>query len=281
MIMGIIMVAMLAFGGTYAYFTASANGKSASLTVGTVENAYSDTIAAGMVCSQSTAAEAMLDVGAVVNIYVSMGPNPNPSPTPSPIPYPTESQTPTVVPEPGTEGENGDIPVVNPGEGTEGEPAVKPEEGTGDEPAVNPGGETGDEPVVNPGEGTEDEPVVNPGEGTDDEGEGSDEAEATPTPSPTPVGELKHRATVDITEFPFSDSDQVVDITLELVQGDVMITIYDEFGITQDDFMMDLASFSFELDDKRLSAGEANVYMYVDLVPSDTVYTVTLEAFYE
>ena len=92
---------------------------------------------------------------------------------------------------------------------------------------------------------------------------------------------MKHRGTVDITEFPFSDAAQTVDITLELVQGDVMITIYDEFGITEDDFMMDLASFSFELDDKRLSAGEANVYMYVDLVPSDTVYTVTLEAFYE
>lgn len=244
----------------------------AGLTVGTVENAYSDTIAAGMVCSQSTAAEAMLDVGAVVNIYVSMGPNPNPSPTPSP--------TPTVTPEPGTEGdtetpgedtgvegdENGDVPVVNPGEGTgaEGEngddPSVNPEEGTGAE------GENGDDPAVNPGEGTE---------------ENETPEEVTPTPTPIPDGELKHRATVEITEFPFSDADQIVDITLELVQGDVMITIYDEFGITQDDFMMDLASFSFALDDKRLSAGEANVYMYVDLVPSDTVYTVTLEAFYE
>ena len=235
----------------------------AGLTVGTVENAYSDTIAAGMVCSQSTAAEAMLDVGAVVNIYVSMGPNPNPSPTPSP--------TPTVTPEPGTEGDTetsgentgvegdatGDVPVVNPGEGN-GE-----EDGNGDEPAVTPG----------EGTGTEAEDGEN--------GEDSEETETTPTPTPTPVGELKHRATVEITEFPFSDADQTVDITLELVQGDAMITIYDEFGITQDDFMMDLASFSFALDDKRLSAGEANVYMYVDLVPSDTVYTVVLEEFYE
>jgi len=139
----------------------------AGLTVGTVENAYSDTIAAGMVCSQSTAAEAMLDVGAVVNIYVSMGPNPNPSPTP--IPSPTESPTPTVTPEPGTEGETGDVPVVNPGEGTGDEPAVNPEAGTGDEPVVNPEEGTGDEPAVNPGEGTEDEPVVNPEEGTGDE----------------------------------------------------------------------------------------------------------------
>jgi len=223
----------------------------AGLTAGTVENAYSDTIAAGLVCSQSTAAEAMLDVGAVVNIYVSMGPNPNPSPTPIP--------SPTLTPEPGTEGDT-EIPGENPGaEGDE----------NGENPVVNPGEENGSE-----GENG-DVPVVNPGE----DGEGSEEPEATPTPIPD--GELKHRATVEITDFPFSDADQMVDITLELVQGDVMITIYDEFGITQDDFMMDLASFSFALDDKRLTAGEANVYMYVDLVPSETVYTVTLEAFYE
>jgi len=206
----------------------------AGLTVGTVENAYSDTIAAGLVCSQSTAAEAMLDVGAVVNIYVSMGPNPNPTPTPSPTPTPTDEPL------------EGDVPVVN------------PDDGTG----------TGSEGTEGPDDGT----------GTGSEGE-TDEPEATPTP--VPEGELKYRGTVDITEFPFSDADQMVDITLELVQGDVMITIYDEFGITEDDFMMDLASFRFALDDKRLSAGEANVYMYVDLVPSDTVYTVTLEAFYE
>lgn len=223
----------------------------AGLTAGTVENAYSDTIAAGLVCSQSTAAEAMLDVGAVVNIYVSMGPNPNPSPTPIP--------SPTLTPEPGMEGD-AEIPGENPGaEGDE----------NGENPVVNPGEENGSE-----GENG-DVPVVNPGE----DGEGSEEPEATPTPIPD--GELKHRATVEITDFPFSDADQMVDITLELVQGDVMITIYDEFGITQDDFMMDLASFSFALDDKRLTAGEANVYMYVDLVPSETVYTVTLEAFYE
>jgi len=206
----------------------------AGLTVGTVENAYSDTIAAGLVCSQSTAAEAMLDVGAVVNIYVSMGPNPNPTPTPSPTPTPTDEPL------------EGDVPVVN------------PDDGTG----------TGSEGTEGPDDGT----------GTGSEGE-TDEPEATPTP--VPEGELKYRGTVDITEFPFSDADQMVDITLELVQGDVMITIYDEFGITEDDFMMDLASFQFALDDKRLSAGEANVYMYVDLVPSETVYTVTLEAFYE
>jgi len=223
----------------------------AGLTAGTVENAYSDTIAAGLVCSQSTAAEAMLDVGAVVNIYVSMGPNPNPSPTPIP--------SPTLTPEPGTEGDT-----ENPGEN----PGAEGDE-NGENPVVNPGEENGSE-----GENG-DVPVVNPGE----DGEGSEEPEATPTPIPD--GELKHRATVEITDFPFSDADQMVDITLELVQGDVMITIYDEFGITQDDFMMDLASFSFALDDKRLTAGEANVYMYVDLVPSETVYTVTLEAFYE
>jgi len=247
----------------------------AGLTVGTVENAYSDTIAAGLVCSQSTAAEAQLDVGAVVNIYVSMGPNPNPSPTPSPSPLPEEP-----------EGGNGDVPVVNPdaGEGEDGNgdvPAVNPdagesEDGNGDAPVVNPeGGEgNGDTSAVNPegGEGNGDTPAVNP----DDEEEPQD-----PTPTPTPVGELKYRGTVDITEFPFSDSAQMVDVTLELVQGDVMITIYDEFGITEDDFMMDLASFSFALDDKRLSAGEANVYMYVDLIPSETVYTVMLEEFYE
>ena len=220
----------------------------AGLTVGTVENAYSDTIAAGLVCSQSTAAEAMLDVGAIVNIYVSMGPNPNPTPTPSPTPTPTDEPL------------EGDVPVVNPddGTGTGSEGAGVPEDGTG----------TGSEGTEGPDDGT----------GTGSEGE-TDEPEATPTP--VPEGELKYRGTVDITEFPFSDADQMVDITLELVQGDVMITIYDEFGITEDDFMMDLASFRFALDDKRLSAGEANVYMYVDLVPSDTVYTVTLEAFYE
>ena len=220
----------------------------AGLTVGTVENAYSDTIAAGLVCSQSTAAEAMLDVGAIVNIYVSMGPNPNPTPTPSPTPTPTDEPL------------EGDVPVVNPddGTGTGSEGAGVPEDGTG----------TGSEGTEGPDDGT----------GTGSEGE-TDEPEATPTP--VPEGELKYRGTVDITEFPFSDADQMVDITLELVQGDVMITIYDELGITEDDFMMDLASFRFALDDKRLSAGEANVYMYVDLVPSDTVYTVTLEAFYE
>ncbi len=220
----------------------------AGLTVGTVENAYSDTIAAGLVCSQSTAAEAMLDVGAVVNIYVSMGPNPNPTPTPSPTPAPADEPL------------EGDVPVVNPddGTGTGSEGTVEPDDGTG----------TGSEGTEGPDDGT----------GTGSEGE-TDEPEATPTP--VPEGELKYRGTVDITEFPFSDADQMVDITLELVQGDVMITIYDEFGITEDDFMMDLASFQFALDDKRLSAGEANVYMYVDLVPSETVYTVTLEAFYE
>lgn len=218
----------------------------AGLTVGTVENAYSDTIASGLVCSQSTAAEAMLDVGAVVNIYVSMGPNPNPTPTPSPTPTPADEPL------------EGDVPVVNPDDGTGSEGTVEPDDGTG----------TGSEGT----EGTDD------GTGTGSEGE-TDEPEATPTP--VPEGELKYRGTVDITEFPFSDADQTVDITLELVQGDVMITIYDEFGITEDDFMMDLASFQFALDDKRLSAGEANVYMYVDLVPSETVYTVTLEAFYE
>lgn len=198
----------------------------AGFTVGTVENAYSDKIADGLVCSQSTAAETQLDVGAVVNIYVSMGPNPNPSPTPVPTEPP--------VSEDGNDDENTDVPVVNPDDGS--------------------------------------------GEGTNDPEEGVD---APPTPTPVPDGELKLRGTVDITDFPFSDADQVVDITLELVQGDIMITIYDEFGITEDDFMMDLASFNFALDDKRLSAGEANVYMYVDLVPSDTVYTVTLEEFYE
>lgn len=240
----------------------------AGLTVGTVENAYSDTIAAGMVCSQSTAAEAMLDVGAVVNIYVSMGPNPNPSPTP--IPSPTESPTPTGTPEPGTEGETGDVPVVNPGEGTGDEPAVNPEEGTGDEPAVNPG------------EGTEDEPVVNPEEGTGDEGEGSDEAEATPSPSPTPVGELKHRATVEIKETPFSDSDQVLDILLELVQGDLVAYPYDEEAITEADFDMDLSEFTFVIDDKDkpFKAGEAWIYLYADAELKGT-YVVTLEAFYE
>ena len=251
----------------------------AGLTAGTVESAYSDTIAAGLVCSQSTVAEAQLDVGAVVNIYVSMGPNPNPSPTPSPSPSPAPTDSPNPEDGEGGEGEEtGDTPVVNPEDG-EGE-------GSGDTPVVNPeGGEgegSGDTPVVNPegGEGADgdgeeggnDAPVVNP----DDEEEPQE-----PTPTPTPVGELKYRGTVAITEFPFSDSAQVVDVTLELVQGDVMIPIYDEFGITEDDFMMDLASFSFALDDKRLSAGEANVYMYIDLIPSETVYTVTLEEFYE
>ena len=235
----------------------------AGLTVGTVENAYSDTIAAGMVCSQSTAAEAMLDVGAVVNIYVSMGPNPNPSPTPSPSP------TPTVAPEPGTEDdENGDVTVVNPGENdnvgeNDGDQLVVPDINNGNE------GE-------NPDEGNDSD-----GEAEGADGDGTEDSEIIPTPTPIPDGELKYRATVEITEFPFSDADQIVDITLELVQGDVMITIYDELGITQDDFMLDLESFSFALDDTRLSTGEATVYMYVDLVPSDTVYTVNLEAFYE
>jgi len=210
----------------------------AGFVAGSVENAYSDTIASGLVCSQSTAAETQLDVGAVVNIYVSMGPNPNPTPTP----IPSETELPTPTPE-GEPGEGEDVPVVNPEDSTEGE-GTNPEDGTGTE-----------------------------GEGENVEG--------TPTPTPGPDAVLKHRGTVDITEFPFSDAAQTVDITLELVQGDVMITIYDEFGITEDDFMMDLASFSFALEDERLSAGEANVYMYVDLVPSDTVYTVTLEAFYE
>ena len=208
----------------------------AGFVAGSVENAYSDTIASGLVCSQSTAAETQLDVGAVVNIYVSMGPNPNPTPTP----IPSETELPTPTPE-GEPGEGEDVPVVNPEDGTEGE-GTNPEDGTGTE---------------------------------------GENVEGTPTPTPGPDAVLKHRGTVDITEFPFSDAAQTVDITLELVQGDVMITIYDEFGITEDDFMMDLASFSFALEDERLSAGEANVYMYVDLVPSDTVYTVTLEEFYE
>lgn len=235
----------------------------AGLTVGTVENAYSDTIAAGMVCSQSTAAEAVLDVGAVVNIYVSMGPNPNPSPTPSPSP------TPTVAPEPGTEDdENGDVPVVNPGENdnvgeNDGDQLVVPD--------INNGNES-----ENPDEGNDSD-----GEAEGADGDGTEDSEIIPTPTPIPDGELKYRATVEITESPFSDADQIVDITLELVQGDVMITIYDELGLTQDDFMLDLESFSFALDDTRLTTGEATVYMYVDLVPSDTVYTVNLEAFYE
>ena len=181
-----------------------------------------------------------------------------------------ESPTPTVTPEPGTEGETGDVPVVNPGEGTGDEPAVNPEEGTGDEPAVNPG------------EGTEDEPVVNPEEGTGDEGEGSDEAEATPTPSPTPVGELKHRATVEIKDTPFSDSDQVLDILLELVQGDLVAYPYDEEAITEADFDMDLSEFTFVIDDKDkpFKAGEAWIYLYADAELKGT-YVVTLEAFYE
>lgn len=259
----------------------------AGLTAGTVENAYSDTIAAGLVCSQSTAAEAMLDVGAVVNIYVSMGPNPNPSPTPSPTPSPIPTDAPQVGD--GTEEGTTDVPVVNPGEDT-----TVPEDNPGDETTVPeeiPEDET-TVPEENPNEdgNSGEEAGTTPGEATEGESELEPSPSPTPTPSPTPpsptptpvpVGDLKHRASVEITEFPFSDADQMVDITLELVQGDVMITIYDEFGITEDDFMMDLASFNFELDDKRLTAGEANIYMYVDLVPSDTVYTVNLEAFYE
>lgn len=105
----------------------------------------------------------------------------------------------------------------------------------------------------------------------------------TPVDPDTSTGEgtLKYRSSFTISEDPFTDGAEAHDIILELVQGDVMITIYDEIGVTQQDFQMDLANHTFISEDERLSAGKATVYMYIDLVPSAITYEVNIEAFTE
>ena len=114
----------------------------AGLSLGGQDEAYSDSIAAGLVLSQGSTAGTELDKGASVDVTVSLGPEPVAAPTPTPTPIPVPAPAQPESPEPGSAPELVPAPGLNdltsepaqlPAPATE--PAPVPAQGPATEPA--------------------------------------------------------------------------------------------------------------------------------------------------
>lgn len=161
---------------------AEARLSEAGLVLGQQDEAYSGSVAVGLIMSQGSAVGSEVERGSTVDVTISLGPEPVAAPVPDPEQVPTPDPEPEAVPEPDPAPESEPAPAPEPDSSeSEAEPAQQP---NSQQAATE---EAAQEPVTQPAPKPAPQSEPSPQPELDGESAPAPEAQPEPTP-PEPSG---------------------------------------------------------------------------------------------